>query len=459
MVAGGARTARAWFARNRANFWLWLAAICVAGLLVRVAYVVLLQANHLWLGGDAYIYAGTANNVARGVGWITPLLPFQHVQVADHPPLYILYLAAAAVVDPGPATSQLTFMLWSCVLGTGSVLLCGLAGREIAGKRIGLVAAGLAAVDPNMWVHDGQLLSETMAIFVAAGVILFAYRFWHQPTWQRALWLGVWCGLAALARSELALAVPLVLFPLALLARGVAGRRRATLLGVGVLSALVVVAPWVAFNRTRFRDPVLLSTNFGRTLAAASCHDTYYGAHIGFKSYGCLDAVTKRYITPDMDDSQKDKAYRKYAFHYMGEHVRRVPLVVLARWGRILEVYAPYQEIHANALYRLQGRLVAQFVLYTFYVAALLAIVGAWILRRTRTLLIPLLAFPAIILISVAATFAEQRYRAPAQPALVLLAAVAVDAGVRAIRRRRGRPGDVVAAESSLDVTAGALTR
>jgi hypothetical protein len=52
----------------------------------------------------------------------------------------------------------------------------------------------------------------------------------------------------------------------------------------------------------------------------------------------------------------------------------------------------------------------------------------------------PLAAFPAIVVFSVALTFAQSRYRAPAEAALAVLAAVAVDALVeRALTRRRAR--------------------
>ena len=147
-----------------------------------------------------------------------------------------------------------------------------------------------------MWVYDGLLLSESIAILCASALILCAYRFRHSPSLGRLLWLGLWCGLATLARSELALAVPLLLFPLALLARQTTWRQRVTWLVAAAVLAGVVVAPWVLYNRSRFREPVMLSTNFGRTMAAAKCHGGYYGEFLGAQSYECLDRIES---TPD----------------------------------------------------------------------------------------------------------------------------------------------------------------
>jgi hypothetical protein len=267
-----------------------------------------------------------------------------------------------------------------------------------------------------MWMVDGQLISESTAIFTAAGVILFAYRFWNRPSLGRAMWLGAWCGLASLARSEMVLISAFVLLPLVLRTRSVDLRRRLQWLVAGGLCAALVVAPWIGFNRTRFNEPVYLSTNFGRTAAAANCHETYYGDSIGFKSYACLTKTSRQHVTPAMDDSQSDKELRHYARKYISSH----------------------QEIKLNFFDHTQGSVVARLVIWTFWLGELLALAGAVALRRRvpRVPLYPLLAFPAVVMIAVAITFAEQRYRALAQPSVVILAAVAIDGLVRRIRRR-----------------------
>ena len=49
--------------------------------------------------------------------------------------------------------------------------------RRLGGNAAGLVAAGLAAVYPQMWINDGMLLSETMAIFMTAVALYAVYAF------------------------------------------------------------------------------------------------------------------------------------------------------------------------------------------------------------------------------------------------------------------------------------------
>lgn len=416
--------------RERARFWRWLVAITVAGLAIRVAYV-LIARRDIVVGGDAIYYHFGANLLADGHGFIVPL-EFARgltLQAADHPPLYLLWLAFPSVLG---LDTPVWHMLWSCVLGTATVVVIGLTGREIASARVGLIAAGLAAVYPNIWSHDGFLQSETMAILAAAVVTLLAYRYWHRPSLGRVAVLGLACGAAALTRSELLLLVPFVVVPLLVLTRTIDLRTKLRWLLVSGLAAVVVLAPWVGYNLTRFEHPVFLSTGYEVTLLTASCDTTYYGTLTGYWSQEC------GIRTPRKDDqSQKALAYRRAALDYIGDHKARVPVVVLARWGRITGVFRPAQQARLDHVVEGRERWIAWSSLAMFYAIAPLAAAGAFVLRRRRVPVFPLVALPAIALIAVTMTFATNRYRAIAEGALVLLAAVAIDAGVRFLVRRR----------------------
>jgi len=423
--------------RTGRRFALWLSLICAVGLGVRIAFVLLLRQPHMPFPGDSFIYSASANLVADGKGFVEPfsgLLTRHTVPTASHPPLYILWLAVAAFVDPRSNTSQLTFVLWSCVLGTGTIALCGLAGREIAGDVAGLFAGALAAVYPNAWVHDGMLLSETMALFTAAGVLLFAYRFWRRPSVWRAVWLGVWCGAMALARSELLLAAALVLVPLLLFAPRETWARRLRWFGAGVAATAIVLAPWLISNAVRFEKPVFLSTNFGPTLAASNCRTTYYGRYIGFKSYDCSSALDRKVAREHPawasgDESVRDDLLRAEAAKYIRAHASRVPLVVLARVGRILGVFQPFQEVGVDHLLYEQARMVTVSLVVSFWILGAIAVVGGVVLRRRGVPVWPTLAVPVAVVIAVALTFGQLRYRAPAEASVIVLAAVALEAG------------------------------
>ena len=154
-------------------------------------------------------------------------------------------------------------MIASCLLGAGTVFVCGLLGREVVNERVGIIAAAIAAVYANFWVNDAIVTSETITIFMVAVTVLAAYRFWKVPSWRRVILLGVACGLAALTRAEVVLFLPLAVIPIVWRMKSESVRKRVKLFVVACLCALVVMMPWLVRNVTTFNQPVFLSSGFG----------------------------------------------------------------------------------------------------------------------------------------------------------------------------------------------------
>ena len=151
-------------------------------------------------------------------------------------------------------------------------------------------------------------------------------------------------GLAALGRDELALLVPLILIPLALAAR-LRWQRRLALAGLGSLAAVVVVAPWVGYNLTRFDEPTFISSGFGITLASANCDKTWSGPFEGYWSLPCSLATP---VDVHADESVQSAQAQAYALHYIRTHESRLWRVELARLGRAFGVFHPLQQVRID---------------------------------------------------------------------------------------------------------------
>ena len=443
--AGAAARPRGWATLWSDPFARSLAAVTALGLLVRLVYVLGFRRD-LVVGGDPYFYHYGANLLVHGKGFIAPLqyrVLHTRLEAADHPPLYMLYLAIPSALGLG---TTLVHLVWSAALGTATVTVTGLLGRRVAGPRAGLIAAAIVALTPNVWIYDGAVLSETMAIFTATLVLLFAYRAWERPTTARVCALGAACGLAMLARSELVLLVPTILWPVALLA----GRRhpKSTELSasksapgalfdadswkgfrraaVGSVVALAVVAPWVGYNMVRFRHPVYLSSQAETTLAGSNCPDTYYGHDIGLFTQTCLELYP---LPPGQDESVSAQTLRKGAEHYIRTHLGRAPLVAAARVGRVTGLYRVSQQVDLDVFVEGRERPLVVVGLLAGYLTEIAAVAGAVVVRRRRGApVFPLVAVPAVVLFTVAVTYATDRFRASAETALAVLAAVALDA-------------------------------
>jgi 4-amino-4-deoxy-L-arabinose transferase-like glycosyltransferase len=406
--------------------WKWhvgLLVIALVGLGLRIGYVYLYR-HHASPTGDAYFYHYQANLLVSGKWFINPY-DFGYfgtsVPAADHPPLWTLVLALASALGIKSFFGQI---LWSCVVGSIAVWLVGLAGRQVMGPRTGLIAAGIAALYPNFWISDGSLLSETLVLLLCALTVWAFFRLWNRPSLPRAGILGCACALGSLARSELVLLIPIFVIAAGLLVRGQRIPRRLLLFVVAAVAAAVTLVPWWAYNQSRFSDSEPLSSQLGVTLATANCKTTYYGKLLGYWS---LDCATRIHTTKGADPSVQDREYREAAIHYAEHHESRLAAVVGARLGRELDFYRPRQQINLEWSVLGRPRLPAYIGMGVYYLCAVLAVVGAFVLRRRRIPVIPFLGLILVTVLVAAATFGQTRYRTALDAAIVLLAAVAID--------------------------------
>ena len=122
------------------------------------------------------------------------------------------------------------------------------------------------------------------------------------------------CGLTVLARAEMALFLPFMILPILLTAPGLDVRQRLGRLVLAAAVAGAVVAPWTAWNLTRFDEPVTISTNDGTTLLGANCRESYEGGFIGFWNLRCVVDQTPKGLA---DPSVEAKEQRRLALDYM----------------------------------------------------------------------------------------------------------------------------------------------
>ncbi|MGH9115253.1 MAG: glycosyltransferase family 39 protein [Acidimicrobiales bacterium] len=411
--------------------------MCLAvalGLAVRLAAV--LAGSHLPAPGDAFEYLGQANLLADGKGWIEPFVyaaTGHQVQTAKLPPLYTLTLSLCSLAG---FKGFLAHRIWSAVMGTSAVALAAVVGRDIAGRGAGALAAFGIAVYPNVWMADALGMSETLSPVVVLIVLWAAYRMWRRPTAGRAAVLGVAVGFAALARDELVLLAVFVLLPLALGRPGRPLSQRARLLGAGALAVALVIGPWIAFNTVRFSRPVLISDRFGVALASANCDESWHGPQPGYWNMTCAEAAV---AGVHGGEPAQDAAALRRALSYVDAHLSGLPGVEYERLGRTFGFYRPLGQVRLDSSVGGEPLSWAFVGLGMYYCLAALAIPGAWVLRRRRVPIFPLVAVGADVVVAVLVTYGQTRFRASLEPVLVLLASVAVAEVVsRAWRRRAG---------------------
>jgi len=414
--------------RPSRTFWWVLLAICVVALGVRVGYTVGWKQVDT-IGGDAYYYHRAANLLADGKGFVHPYAYDKAISMpgADHPPGWILVLSLPSLLG---FDTILSHQLVGCLVGTGTIALLGITGRRIAGERVGLIAAGVGAIYPGLWLPDATLMSESLALLCGTLVILTAYQAWERPSARRFALVGGAIGLATLARAEAFMLVGLLVLPLAAWVPKVSGARaRLGRFALGAGAFVLVVSPWVVANLIRFEEPATLSTQMGPTLEAAYCDDTFYGHNLGSWS---LDCITD---WGDRDRSVLDRLSRQNAIDYLDEHRGRLPRVMAARVLRTFNLAHVSDQVNFDWFAEARPIDASWAAVGSFWVLGLAAIGGVVVLRRRGVPSFPLLSTVANVMITVLVFYGSTRFRAPAEPAIVLLAAVAFDAAIRRLRR------------------------
>jgi hypothetical protein len=432
-------------------------ALVVSGALVGRFVAVLAWSSQFAPEGDEAFYWRQAQYLADGYGFVYRNNYGELITTAVHPPLYSAYLGLVALLG-FPDDTHTPLRLASAALGGATVALVGLAGRRIAGPRAGILAAVAAALYANLWLNEVKLTAEAIFAPMIALVILAAYRFVERRTLADAAWLGGAISLAALARAEALGLFVLLALPLVLRVRGesfgVRVRQLAVMGGVG----LAVVAPWVVRNLVSFENRVTLSSGAGFVLEISNCDQTYGLAPpmdaSGTPRPGAAADDYLGYWTPDCDRSDRsahgDAALvwpegdetvvegwkRQIGVDYMREHRGEVPSVVLARIGRIWDVWRPGQSYDLNVFFERRGGWPTLAGMAQYYVMLPLAAAALVVLWRRKVTIIPFVALALSATLTAAVSFGITRYRVGADVGLCVLAGVALDAAWRHLRRR-----------------------
>lgn len=417
-----------------ARFRLSLLAVTAAGAAWRLGYLFVVKADQKLLLNDSLYYSIQAGLNSEG-SWFKDALTDQ--PGAEHGMLTSLYLTPWSL---GTSDGVFQQRLGMTLLGIVTVAVVGLVGRRLAvtlgaadvdhdgmlgnAERVGIVAAVIAAVYPNLWINDSLVMSETLALLLVSLSLLVALHHHANPTVKSGIALGLVAGLGTLTRSEVVLFVP----AFALLSAAVSRRRRrprwpaVAIVGAAALTLM----PWTIYNAGRFDEPVLLSTNDGNTLLGANCDTTYYDDVGGWdiRCLGPLEMGTLGHEPGAPDASERSKVRRDDAIDYITGHLDRLPVVTLARVGRLFDLYG------YTSLVRLDvGEEKAEWAVWVgivcWWMLAVFAILGWRVLRRRAVAARWWLVVPVVAVLATTILFyGAHRIRAPMEPTVVLLASV-----------------------------------
>ncbi|MGB2758172.1 MAG: glycosyltransferase family 39 protein [Acidimicrobiia bacterium] len=425
-------------ARPRVSFRVALGLIAAVALALRL---VLLYRARSWSCElcDSNYYSLQANDLAKGKWFLEPFgWNLKHIvkPSAAHPPLMSLYLALWSLFG---FTSFLAHRVAACILGAVAVAVIGLAAKRVtASRHAGLIAAGIAACYPNLWMNDLNLQAESIFILTIAVVIERSYAFWHESSRKNAVLLGLAIALSALARAEGLLFFALVLIPLAVRLKERSWREKATCVLLAGVAGGALMAPWVGYNLSRFANPVYLSVGSGYVMELGNCDTTYDRSsnYYAYWTYECdrdpQEHGRAEKIRNRVDESAGEIIRRERAVAYIKDHIAEYPVVVVFRTLRVLDFFRPGDNVRLNSLVESRDQEYGWTALWMYYTLTALALVGLSDLIRKKITVIPFAAVLISVGITMAIAFGITRYRVGWDVALCVLGAI----GIQSLRER-----------------------
>ena len=428
------------------RFALALVAIALVALAIRIVFIVVVEPTVPKLG-DANAYHLLAEQLARGDGYIRPfdnLLLHLRRPTAEYPPLFALLLSVPTRLGADTVERQRIFLAF---VGAGTVTLVGLLGRRVASDAVGLGAAALAAVYPMLFLSEATLMSESLYVLLVTVVLLCAYRAYDDPKPARFVALGAAIGAATLTRAEGLLLGAVVAVALVLGLRSLTSRERLSRVAITLGVAVALLVPWTIRNAVQFHAFVPVSNNAATLVDGANCDATYGGSQLGLwrasfsgarpaisvaQGQACFEGF--QIADPHFDEAKAARSDLRAGVSYALHHLGSLPKVAVVRVLRTWGLYGWGRQVSFESL---EGRPRAWQMRGTvmYWLLAPLAIAGAVLLRRRKRAIAPLVATAVTVTIGAALTYGQQRFRIAAEPAILVLAAVALVEIGRVARR------------------------
>ncbi len=386
--------------------WL-LPALLAAALVIRLGHwwAVRDQPFFAWLAMDSQEYDRWAQGIAHG-DWLGSQVFFQA-------PLYPYALGLLYAVFGHSLAAVYLFQVALAVAGCWALYR---AGRLMGGERVGLAAAGLAAFCGPFVFHDVQILKES------AAVATVSFLLWSLAA-RRWLVAGILLGILALLRENALLLLPFLL-PLA----GSKGfvRKAGALIG-----GLVLVLVPVALRNGLVGGDFLPTTSQGGVnfyIGNNPEADGTYRPIVPGKQIPALERAEPARIAEGelgrkLTAGEVSSFWMRKALSWAASHPGGFLRLQLRKLGMFWSWYEQPDAVDYYWVRRLSPAL-RWLAPVEFGTVTLLALAGLWLVRRNPRPFAPALLFALGWMLSTVAFFLFSRYRLPAVPALMVLAAV-----------------------------------
>jgi 4-amino-4-deoxy-L-arabinose transferase-like glycosyltransferase len=400
--------------------------IFTVALVLRMAFILVFHFYRFSRNSSTFPFGwemgGVARSIATGQGFSSPCT-IPSGPTALVPPVFPFLLAGIfKLFGVYSDASGLVILSLNCVLSSLTCLMIVWMGRKTVGETAGLVAAWIWVFWPMAFWEAHRVWDSSLCAFLF-GLVLISVLETESQRGLFATGCGLLWGVTALSNPAiLAFVIPAVGWQWLRKWRSAPVFRRH--LFVASATAVLTIAPWVARNYVTFHRFIPIRDNFAFELYVGNhprqpgtsrylthfCNNAVEGAR--FRSMGELSYI-----------ALKKQEALAYIAHDPGNFAKQVMGRVLDVWGGTREIWLDL-DVDASAKRAVAGPLsVGRNILFVAVSGfALWGLILAFRRRvRGAELFLFMVLFPPL---PYYVTHADNRYRHPIEPVLMLLAAL-----------------------------------
>ena len=247
----------------------WIRDLVLLAFLIGAFFACNLGTRALWSPGEGR-YAEIAREMIASGDYVT--LRLAGMKFLEKPPLFV-WLETLSLRSFG--VSEWSLRLWPAVFALAGCLAIYLAGRELFGRKAGVISAVVLATS-GLWYGCGHIISLDMAVsvLIACTLLTFLFGVREQPGAKRRLWMWASFACAALAtltKGLIGIVLPSLVIGLWIVLLDEWEILKRIYLRSGLFIFLLIAAPWhvlMARENSGFLSYFFIHGQFGRYLTS-----------------------------------------------------------------------------------------------------------------------------------------------------------------------------------------------
>lgn len=246
-------------------------------------------------------------------------VPHNYRSSAYHLPFYPIMLAAIYYFVKSTFSTFIIISIQILLSSATCFLIYLIALKLFINQRAAIIAGGIMIFYPTFIIYVARIIPETILIFWLSLTVLYLLRLKDNPSYRNSLVTGSLIGIALLTSNVVVPMIPFIVIWL-LISLTASWKQRVKIIILTMVTAFMVVSPWLVRNYIVFREFPLMKANLGHNLWLGNnpwATGTFYTQSGEFMA----DVLSKDFLEGQkLSEVEQDKGLYVKAITYIKEN-------------------------------------------------------------------------------------------------------------------------------------------